>query len=466
MLNRSIAMRILSIFAILLSYWAMKPIPNLWYFKPKHDYSFWILMAMIIFIVFSESICRFLLKFDQKTTPVHPPRTTNLIWSIFSIILLYLFLRQYPAKKFYGDAGAIVGFLQYGVVLHKREPLSPALFYWAHEWIGKPLHWSTLKTIQEVTSMGGAIAITGLWHISQGLIKRSAYLSSRLISILILISLLTLGCNELWFGYVENYTIPTMLGIWASVFALGFIYDVEHDAHTQKIHLPYGMVIEVKLLVSLLLLSLGIGFHLSLLTLLPGFFILVYLGLKDHKSRLLHLFFFVLPLLILWLIMQKLGYLRAEESGFGGGDGRAFVPCDISQKTKYTPYLCFSKDHLLAIFNQQKLIAPTSILLILWLLPKQIYENIKEKKWDISALFLFFNASCTFGLTVIWNPDLGPLIDWDLFASCGFYLSFFALYLLLKRFQHRKRFLVQILVLTVLINLSQSLGFILLNRGL
>jgi hypothetical protein len=66
---------------------------------------------------------------------------------------------------------------------------------------------------------------------------------------------------------------------------------------------------------------------------------------------------------------------------------------------------------------------------------------------------------------MIWNPDLGPLMDWDLFAGSGIHLNLLALALIFRHFHQAPIQYTAILIMGILINLSQSLNFILQNRG-
>ncbi len=473
MLGTSLLFRFLTVIAFLFGYWAWKPIFGLWVFRAKHYDPIWLLVVMVLFFLFAEKLSDLFLKLDawlevksQKYIDFWEKlpslQLRNLMLWFVAFYGIASFLIAYPAKRFYGDAGAVVGFLEYGVVLHKREPLSPALFYYVHEWIGKAYHWPSIKTIQITTSVAGAIAILGLWHFCLTLTRKlkTDFTSGPLLKIFALIFLCSASTSELWFGYVENYTVPNMFGIWV----IALIYR-----SPQQLSIP------------LFLLSLTLSFHLSFTTFLPAIALLLWALPLNNNGKIKQALFLVVPLLTLWLIMQKVGYLRSEESGFGGGDGSAFVPWKDEDRTKYTPYLFLSKDHFIAIFNQQKLIAPTALILIFVLFPLWLKEqfwpmitrlpiiNSSENPIDSSSslnlLSLALIAICSFGLTVIWNPDLGPIMDWDLFAGSGIHLNLLALALIFRYFHQAPIQYTSILIMGILINLSQSLNFILQNRG-
>ena len=60
------------------------------------------------------------------------PRPVRLVlWGAIAVGVVYgsyVYLFDIRPSRFYGDAGAVVGFVKKGVLFHKREPLSPAIF--------------------------------------------------------------------------------------------------------------------------------------------------------------------------------------------------------------------------------------------------------------------------------------------------------------------------------------------------
>jgi hypothetical protein len=162
------------------------------------------------------------------------------------------------------------------------------------------------------------------------------------------------------------------------------------------------------------------------------------------------------------------GYLRAEESGFGGGDGRMFVPWTIEKKTPYLHYTFLSLKHIQAIFNQQNLVGPINGIIslsgLLWLGATRRFVVLLKHPMIV---FLGLLSSAFFTLTVIWNPDLGAKRDWDLFAPSGFYLYLLAVIVLLEIKKQAPSFpLLWIGWTCIWINLCSYSSFFLYNRGL
>lgn len=423
--------------------------------------------------------------------------------TLIGIWLLQEFLFHFKARRYYGDAGAIVGFLKHKVLFHKREPLSPALYLGVHNTFGTWFQWSALHTIQRTTSFFGALGIVSL-----GLIVKEVFSSSPLRTspsfsfpssdkkdlFLLWLSFLAMGLSlgsmELFFGYVENYTLPTVCALW-SIWCVLKAYRLKEqrtlsDFSKQSEDLNQKFEWQNWGRMALLLWSIGIGFHLSLSLFTPAYlwFILSLFGgiysrkswrgwrskdIESRKQDLKHIFsafcFVIIPLLILKVCMEWKGYLRAEEVGFGGGDGRMFVPWSIDKKTPYLHYSFLSLGHLKAIFNQQRLVGPMNLIMSLsvffWLFRKN-----KALLFKPSLIYMFLLSFAFLTLTLIWNPDLGPKRDWDLFGPVGFYLYILSLLLLRQIKEVYPGFpLLWVGWSVVWINLSQSGAFFLHNRG-
>ena len=143
-----------------------------------------------------------------------------------------------------------------------------------------------------------------------------------------------------------------------------------------------------------------------------------------------------------------------------------FVPWTLEAKSHYIHYSFLSIKHLQAIFNQQRLVGPMNGLLcisgLIWLAgrSRSIFKNPP-------LIYLALLSSAFLTLTLIWNPDLGPKRDWDLFAPSGFYLYLFAAYLLVKIKDMAPSFpLLWVGWTCVWVNLCSYGSFFLHNRGI
>ncbi len=99
----------------------------------------------------------------------------------------------------------------------------------------------------------------------------------------------------------------------------------------------------------------------------------------------------------------------------GGGDRIWFVPL-FEITTKWQHYTMFSVGHLVDIVNQQLLVAPMvwpSLILIALLARGRVLRE------DATGRFLLVMAGCHLLLTLVWNADYGGQKDWDLFSPAA-----------------------------------------------
>ncbi len=214
------------------------------------------------------------------------------------------------------------------------------------------------------------------------------------------------GFIQLFFGYIESYTIiPTgiLAYIWLSIrFVKG----------------------QTSIFWPILCLSLTNAFHPSTIVLWPSAFLLV----KGQPWK-DWLRFLIIPTVI------ALGVIALMESGKhgidallgvdfpGGADRHWFVPLRHAG-TEWEHYTMFSLGHLVDIVNEQLLVAPFGLVLavLLWKKGFQKADKGEEK------LFIFLTLASAFYLlfTWTWNPDYGGRKDWDLFACVGIPLNLLA----------------------------------------
>jgi hypothetical protein len=234
---------------------------------------------------------------------------------------------------------------------------------------------------------------------------------------------LSAGAAQLFFGYVENYTIMSLgvllylyLGLRCLRGEIGFTWPTVALALTN-------------------------AFHPSTIVLIPS---LLYLFWRRAKGEMgigafarLTLPFVIVALGVL-LLLQSGGHGLDALTGVdapGGMDRRWLVPLWRAE-TRWEHYTMFSQGHLRDIVNEQLLIAPFGLPLILAIIP--LYIKLKgqcESRTDIGDEILSFLVVATgFYLlfTWMWNPDYGGQRDWDLFASVAWPLMLLSSYLLTR----------------------------------
>ncbi|PKO22498.1 MAG: hypothetical protein CVU38_09140 [Chloroflexi bacterium HGW-Chloroflexi-1] len=99
----------------------------------------------------------------------------------------------------------------------------------------------------------------------------------------------------------------------------------------------------------------------------------------------------------------------------GGGDRRWFVPL-FETTTRWEHYTMFSLGHLVDIVNEQLLVAP-----MIWpgLIATAIFAWRRLPRRDPEFRLLALLAALYWLLTLTWNPDYGGQRDWDLFAPAA-----------------------------------------------
>jgi hypothetical protein len=216
----------------------------------------------------------------------------------------------------------------------------------------------------------------------------------------------TLGTMQLFFGYVENYSLMT-------VGMLAFLWLAVRAVRG-----------EGSLIAPATVLALTHAFHPSTLVLAPALLFLAWqrrrLGLEPRLSR-------TLTALIVPYAVVGAGVLALMTAGGhgveaflgadfpGGGDRRWLVPL-VQTTTPWEHYTMFSAGHLLDIINQQWLSAPM-IWVDLLLCALLAWSRLPRR--DPTFRLLGVAALSYLLLTLVWNPDYGGQRDWDLFAPAA-----------------------------------------------
>jgi len=217
----------------------------------------------------------------------------------------------------------------------------------------------------------------------------------------------SLGLIQLFFGYIENYSLMTvgvLIFIWLAVRALRG---------------------ETALVGPALALALTHAFHPSTIVLAPGLLLLAWQlrrAAADRARPLRLIFAIVGPYLAIFagvLILMTAGghgldaLLGADAPG--GGDHRWFVPL-FETTTRWEHYTMFSLGHLRDIVNEQLLVAP-----VVWPGLALIAALARPRIPHRDPIFrLLLALTLLYGLlTWTWNPDYGGQRDWDLFAPAS-----------------------------------------------
>jgi len=215
-----------------------------------------------------------------------------------------------------------------------------------------------------------------------------------------------MGSIQLFCGYAENYSLTYVL-------LFGFVFSsLKYLKNRDKTFLP------------LLLFAVAVFSHISSSYLLPAVLVLYLLGYeKKEKSSFLvkrenwAFLFLILIALVIFFYVNKYSWTV----------GNKFVP--LFQGDYYGPgYTLFSLPHILDVINQQLLISPVGLLLLIvaWICMRSF--NLRDK----SVLFLSVAFLLGMGFNLIMYPGLGMSRDWDMFSSTSVGYTVLAGYLLLK----------------------------------
>jgi len=242
--------------------------------------------------------------------------------------------------------------------------------------------------------------------------------------------ILTTGSMQLFFGYVENYTLVS-LGLLVTLF---LVWRTVQEASG--------------LLWPVLALSLTNAFHPSTVFLWPGLVLLAWLTWKRGRVWPLKGLLQLVgpPLLVgssVLALMESGGHGLSALLGVdrpGGGDGIWFVPL-FETTTRWQHYTMFSGAHLLDWSNIHFLISPFGLPLLAiglaaWYCCRPLFNSRAEKEF---ASVLGLMAGMYILLTWLWNPDYGGRKDWDLFAPSAFVYTLLAGYLLGRLLPHRQQ---------------------------
>ncbi len=231
-------------------------------------------------------------------------------------------------------------------------------------------------------------------------------------------SLATLGTVQLFFGYIENYTLMTvgvLIYAWLALRALrgelSLVWPATALAITHALH-PSTIILAPSLLY--------LGWQIS------GDAARVHCppdpGAAVRQARWRALLCIAVPYTLIFAGVVAL--MSSGQHGVnallgddfpGGGDRRWFVPL-FTITSRFERYTMFSLGHLSDVVNEQLLVAP-----VIWpafALAACLAWGRLPRHDPVFRLLLVMAVSYLL-LTLTWNPDYGGQRDWDLFAPAA-----------------------------------------------
>lgn len=367
----------------------------------------WIMVGITILILLPAVNGRFahalsaLFRRVNDSSKSMSKRVRRLVLSLLSFPLFWLF-----REKIYllGDGNLRASEVLAGMKISFTEPLD----FFIHALVFKITGLNAFTVYALLSCLAGVALVYLLLVMSDRMGERGKGKA------LIFAVLISMGANQLFFGYVESYTLM-YLAMLAFIFSSWFYLQ-----GSCKLWLPVVMFL------------LTASLHLAGLTLLPS---LIYLSLirtesKSNQSRIsprgakpLWMTFVVA------LVGGGLWILWRSSSPSAGLDSVLLFPLGSFEDSLYPVY---SWSHVVDFVNHQLLVSPIGV--VVWL--AVIFSGRKEAPLGSKTTILFLliiAPQLLFGF--LFNPQLGYPRDWDLFAFTSSGYTILGVYLLIQRFR-------------------------------
>jgi Flp pilus assembly protein TadD len=325
--------------------------------------------------------------------------------SVLSLIAFWFFRAKTPLL---GDGYLRAGELKFGQLLSITEPLD----FYLHLFVFRISGWDGYTTYAVLSCLAGGL------YVFLVLLLCELWGKDKTGKLFIFFFMISLGSIQLFFGYVESYSLMFVAMMAYLVFSLRYLKG------------------ENGFLWPGIFLLLSASFHLSALFVLPS---LLYLALAQ-PSESLHpkagrVRFTNLIILVCMISFVVLGLFLLKTYSPEGPPGSFLIYPFAKGDSLYS---FFSLAHLLDFLNHQLLISPVS--LVLWMLLLVLFRKSMNLQRSVVRFLLWMMlGSIAFALVV--DPKLGYARDWDLFAFTGIGISLLGLYLFIDelgtRGEHR-----------------------------
>ncbi len=354
--------------------------------------------------------------------------------ALLAAVPFYLFRLQHLR---WGDAFILVNAISHPTVRMTYVWQAPLdVFLHAKAWaLGNRLFgWPDPLPVYWILSIAAGVLFVGVLLAPAGVARRLGRTRAERVLVVGLVA--TLGTMQLFFGYVENYSLMTvgvLIYIWLALRALageiGLIWPATALALTHALH-PSTIILAPSLL--WLAWERGRAGHVAAAPADENVPVGQAAGLSLPRRRqsggLPHarIVRMVLALALPYLLVLAgvLALMTAGGHGVaallgadfpGGGDRRWFVPL-FQTSTRWEHYTMFSLGHLADVVNEQLLVAP-AILPGLALIALFAWRRLPWR--DATFRLLLVISGLYLLLTLVWNPDYGGQRDWDLFAPAS-----------------------------------------------
>jgi hypothetical protein len=306
-----------------------------------------------------------------------------------------LLLTALRCQNFYlGDSYHLIHAVPRGLWVHWNEPLDLMLHALAYRALALVAALPTAEPVYAALSIGAGLAYLFVPGRMAGALGLAGAARGLFVGMM-----LTCGGMQLFFGYAESYTLCALVG------ALYLAAALEHLRDGRGIGRPA------------LLFGLAVCLHPLSLTLGPSLLFLALARPGRLRSVARAALCAALPIALLVAGVTLAGHglwLIGHKDLPGGGDHRMLVPL-FGLQTRFERYTLLSPAHLVAVFNELMLLSP--LFLPMLALGRRALGR------SAAAGFLAVAAAGLLLFVGLWNPDLGPARDWDLFAPAAFPLT-------------------------------------------
>jgi len=268
----------------------------------------------------------------------------------------------------------------------------------------------------------------------------------------IFLVVISMGANQLFFGYIESYTLMY------TAMAAYLIFAVRYLKGEGRFWLPCTFMV------------LAASFHLSAIFVFPSMFYLAFAKVpRGSRQNTGNSPITNAGILACTTALMILGYYFVRLGSPEGSTGHLLIyPLGGGDRS----YAFYSPAHLLDFLNHQLLVSPVNV--ILWVMLLLFLRKLVSFKEPV-VRFLILLCLCSLGFALFVYPGLGYARDWDLFAFTGLGTTLLALYLVLSGFRtlhHRrhsgqagKAALGQVTVMLLVTSLVSTLPWILVNAS-
>ncbi|MGB2804559.1 MAG: tetratricopeptide repeat protein [Candidatus Zixiibacteriota bacterium] len=291
-----------------------------------------------------------------------------------------------------------------------RFSFTAPLDFLLHAKAAKLLSWDAFQTYAVLSVISGAVFIF-LVLLLADLMGRDG--KERLLVFSVIV---TMGAIQLFFGYVESYSVVYMATILYVVLSLRYVKN------------------KSGLIPPILAFLLAFSLHLFAVTLLPS---LIYMALSGRKrksgdeGRGEKLFKLILSSGIALLVAVVLFLLQRYNPEQKGLEYYLIAPLGSWEGS----YSLFSLSHLLDLINHQLLISPLGLLICL---TPVLAFSVKIARKDKLARFLLVLSLSTLAYALLIDPKLGYPRDWDLFAFAALGYTLLGLHVFLRYWRETK----------------------------